>query len=117
MLEEHLKKKLVDKATREQKDYIEELKKLPPEKILEKAYEKTMRDDLLIALEYTLLSEKELIVLTEQEYPLSACFDEWQKKDETYMDRLMTLVEEYSEKLVNEEYEKHKPKKKHEPER
>lgn len=117
MLKEHLKKKLIDKATREQESYIEELKKLPPEKLLEKAYEKTMRDDLLIALEYTLLSEEELTVLAEQEYPLSACFEEWQKKDETYMDRLMNLVEEYSEKLVNEEHEKHRGKKKSEPER
>jgi hypothetical protein len=117
MMKEHLKKKLVDKAIREQENYIEELKKLPPEKILEKAYEKVMRDDLIIAFEYTLLSDEQLTALIETDYPLSACFDAWQKTDETYMDRLMQIVDNYSEKLVKEETEKQKNKKRQEPER
>ena len=37
---EYLKELLLIKARKEQNKYIEELKKLPPEKILEKAYEK-----------------------------------------------------------------------------
>ena len=41
--------------------------------------------------------------------------DEWQKKDDTDMDRLMDMVEEFSEKLEKKEAEKNK--KRQEPER
>ena len=65
-----------------------------------------------------MLAEEQLQKLIGLEYPVSACFDEWQKKDSTYMDRLMDVVEEYSDKLIDEEMQqKRKPKKKDEPER
>ena len=113
-----LKKILLEKANKEQVGYIEELKKLPPEKIIEKSYEKTMRDDIIIAFEYTMLAEEQLQKLIGLEYPVSACFDEWQKRDITYMDRLIDVVEEYSDKLVDEDArQKRMSRNKHEPER
>ena len=113
-----LKKILLEKANNEQEQYIEELKKLPPEKIIEKAYEKTMRDDIIIAFEYTMLAEEQLQKLIGLEHPVSACFEEWQKHDTTYMDRLMDVVEEYSDKLVDEDArQKRMSRNKHEPER
>ena len=117
MRTERLKKELLDKAVNEQAEYIENLKTLPPEKILEKAYEKVMRDDIVTTIEFSPLTEKQLKALLKFKAPVSACFDEWQKKDDTYMDRLIDMVDKFSEKLVKNEEEKHKSKKKHEPER
>ena len=60
MLKEHLKKKLVDKATREQEDYIEQLKKLPPEKILEK--------EIVKGEKYLCLMEEEKLIIQNKQY-------------------------------------------------
>lgn len=116
MSTEALKKKLLDKAVNEQAGYIESLQKLPSEKILERAYEKVMRDDILVTLEHSPLTEKQLKALLKLKSPVSACFDEWQKKDDTYMDRLIDTVDKFSEKLVKAE-EQNKNKKRQEPER
>ena len=114
---EYLKNKLINKAVKEQENYIEDLKKMLADIILERAYEKVMRDDLIVAFEYAALSGKQLSALNELKYPVSACFDAWQKKDDTYMDRLIDAVDEYSEKLVNEKLITNSSKKKYEPER
>ena len=113
---EYLKELLLIKARKEQNKYIEELKKLPPEKILEKAYEKVMRDDIVTAIEYASLSEQQLSALNKTKYPVAACYDEWRKTDNTYMDRLMESVYECSDKLIKAE-EQQKNKKRQEPER
>ena len=116
MSTEKLKQNLLDKAKNEQAGYIEGLKKLLPEQILDKAYEKVMRDDILVAIEYSPLTEKQLKALFKLKNPVSACFDEWQKNDDTYMDRLMNTVDKFSEKLAQME-EQNKNKKRQEPER
>ena len=48
MSKENLRQTLWEKAAKEQSDYIEHLKTLPPEQIIDRAYEKVMRDDILI---------------------------------------------------------------------
>ena len=115
MSKEDLKRQLLDKAMNEQTEYIENLKTLPPEEIIKKAYEKVMRDDIVTTIVYATLTENQLKVLLKFKAPVSACFDESQKKDDTYMDRLMDMVEEFSEKLEKKEAEKNK--KRQEPER
>ena len=47
MSTENLRGLLWEKAAKEQSDYIEHLKTLPPEQIIDRAYEKVMRDDIL----------------------------------------------------------------------
>lgn len=113
-----LRLQLWEKAQEEQSEYVEELKRLPPEQIVDKAYEKTMRDDILITFEDNRLSDKQVEALMRLDYPIAACYEEWQKNDVTYMDRLFEVVDDYADDLVKEsEAEKQKQKKKHEPER
>lgn len=117
-MSESLRQQLWEKAAKEQSDYIEHLKTLSSEQIIDRAYEKVMRDDILIIFEDDTLSDKQVEALAKLEYPLSACYDEWQKTDVTYMDRLRDAVDDYANDLVKEsEAEKQKAKKKHEPER
>lgn len=109
---------LWEKAQKEQSEYVEELKRLPPEQIIDKAYEKTMRDDILITFEDNRLSDKQVEALVKLDYPIAACYEKWQDTDVTYMDRLFEVVDDYADDLVKEsEAEKQKQKKKHEPER
>ena len=113
-----LRLQLWEKAQEEQSEYVEELKRLPPEQIVDKAYEKTMRDDILITFEDDSLSDKQVEALAKLDCPLSVCYDEWQKTDVTYMDRLRDVVDDVANDLIKQnETEKQNNKKRHEPER
>ena len=107
---------LYEKMSNEENDFVENLKHLPPEKIIEAAYEKVMRDDILILFEDDFLDDKQMKALLKLEKPLSACYAEWIKNDYSYMDMLRDTVDDFSKDLVNE-HEKAKKKKRSEPER
>lgn len=111
-----IKDLLYEKMSNEQKDFVENLKHLPLEKIIQSAYEKVMRDDILMLFEDDFLDDKQIKALLRLEKPLSACYDEWLKNDCSYMDMLRDTVDDFSKDLVKE-HEKAKNKKRSEPER
>lgn len=111
-----LKDLLYEKMSKEQDNFIEKLKHLSPEEIISKAYEKIMRDDILMLFDDDFLDTKQMKALLKLEYPLSACYDEWLKNDCTYMDMLRDTVDDFSENLARNQ-EQAKKKKRSEPER
>ena len=118
MSKENLRELLYQKASKEQDAFIEHLKTLPPEQIIDKAYEKVMRDDILMTFEDDYLSEKQVAELLKLDYPLSACYDEWMETDASHMEMLRDTIDDFTKELVKEnEEQKQKDKKRHEPER
>ena len=118
MSNENLRELLYEKASKEQNAFIEHLKTLPPEQIIDKAYEKVMRDDILMTFEDDYLSDKQIAELIKLDYPLSACYDEWMDTDASHMELLRDTIDEYTKQLVEEdEQQKQNNKKRHEPER
>ena len=118
MSKENLRQTLWEKAAKEQSDYIEHLKTLPPEQIIDRAYEKVMRDDILMSFEDDYLSDKQVAELIKLDYPLSACYDEWMDTDVSHMEMLRDTIDSYAKRLVEEnEEQKQNKKKRHEPER
>lgn len=118
MSKENLRQTLWEKAAKEQSDYIEHLKTLPPEQIIDRAYEKVMRDDILMSFEDDYLSDKQVAELIKLDYPLSACYDEWMDTDVSHMEMLRDTIDSYAKRLVEEnEEQKQNNKKRHEPER
>ena len=111
-----IKDLLYEKMSNEQNDFVENLKHLPPEKIIQSAYEKVMRDDILMLFEGDFLDDKQMKELLRLKYPLSACYDEWLKNDCSYMDMLRDTVDDFSENLARNQ-EQAKKKKRSEPER
>ena len=111
-----IKDLLYEKMSNEQNDFVENLKHLSPEKIIQSAYEKVMRDDILMLFEDDFLDDKQIKALLRLERPLSACYDEWLKNDCSYMDMLRDTVDDFSKDLVKE-HEKAIKKKRSEPER
>ena len=111
-----IKDLLYEKMSNEQNDFVENLKHLPPEKIIQSAYEKVMRDDILMLFESDFLDAKQVKELLRLEYPLSACYNEWLKNDYSYMDMLQDTVDNFSKELVKEN-EQAKKKKRNQPER
>ena len=102
MSKEDLRDLLYQKASKEQDAYYAELRKMTPEQIIEKAYEIVMREDIMIVFEDESLSDKQVEALAKLEYPLSACYDEWQDTDVTYMDILRDAINDFAKKLVEE---------------
>ncbi len=116
-----LRNLLYDKAVKEQDDYYAELKKMTPEQIVERCYETVMREDIFLTLEYECsepkLTDEQVKVLLDMKCPVANCYDEWQKSDVTYMDRIQENIDTYSNELVKQDAEKQKNKKRQEPER
>ena len=116
MSKESLRELLYQKASKEQEVYVEHIKRLPPELIIEKAYEKVMLDDILMTFEDDYLSDKQIAELIKLDYPLLACYNEWMDTDYSHMEMLRDTIDDYTKRLV-EENEKQKDKKRREPER
>lgn len=111
-----LRRKLYEKAKAEQDWFIDRLKIMPLEAIIDSAYEKVIRDDILIIFENEDLPEKQVKELLKLPFPLSECYERWQKADCSHMEMLKDTIEDFGDRLVKEAEQK-KAKKKHEPER
>ena len=112
MNKETLYAQLYKKAFKEQEKFIADLKKLPPEEIIEKAYECIMREDILMIFEDDYLSPKQVKALLKLEYPLASCYSRWLDNDYSYMEMLQDTVSELGSKLAKENMEKERNQKK-----
>ena len=111
---EEQQKRLYEKARAEQDRYIDDLLKKPPQEIVDSAYEKVVREDILVIFESEDLPDKQVKELLKLKYPLAECYDKWLKADCSHMDMLRDTIEDFGESLVKNAELK---KKKHEPER
>ena len=110
---ENLKSKLYEKAYNEQQEFLAELKKSTPEKIIEQAYEYIMREDILMTFEDDYLSPEQMKELLKLKSPLALCYDEWLHNDSSHMEMLRDSITDLSSELVKENKQKevHKNKK------
>lgn len=99
---ETLNEKLNDKVQDEYHAFIEKLKGLPPDKIIEHSYEKVFKEDLALALSEKTLSPDEAKAMLSLKYPLDALYQEWMKTDISYMDMLSDIVDNKVESAVKE---------------
>lgn len=95
-----LKKLLLNKAIKEQTSYVEHLKALPPKQIIDSAYEKVMRDDILLTFEDDYLSDKQIEELIKLDCPLYVCYEEWMKMECTHMEMLRDTIYNYTKRLI-----------------
>lgn len=83
---------LYKKVSKEFSDFISNMKKLPPDKIIEQAYEKVIKQDLLIVLCERKLPQEYAYLLYRQEYPLDFLYNEWLHNDLSYNDMLRDTI-------------------------
>lgn len=93
---------LYEKVQSEYQAYISELKAMTPEQILEHAYEKTMKEDILSLFEWSDLGQKEAKALYLMKNPLDAVYQKWLDTDVSYMDMLRDSVDEKAREAVKE---------------
>ena len=77
----------------EQEHYRQHLLTLPPEEILDSAYEYTIREDILLSLECNDLTTKQCQALLKSEYPLQDVFRAWEHHESPHMEEVQAIIE------------------------
>lgn len=86
MTTEELNTKLYKKMFAEQEQYRDWLLSQPSEEILNHCYEYTVREDILMSLEYHDLPSVQARALLKSPSPLADVFTDWEHKESGYMD-------------------------------
>lgn len=94
MTNEQLNTALYEKMFAEQESYREWLLTQPPEEILNHTYEYTVREDILISLEYHDLPDTQARAMLKSPSPLADVFKDWEQKETGYMEDIWQTVED-----------------------
>lgn len=88
---------LLDRINKEQEEYIEEIKQLPPEKIIAKAYEICYREEFIIILETASLEDKTIDKLLKYTFVIDMLYNKWLKTDGSVCDMLIDVINDVKE--------------------
>ena len=94
---------LIQKVQSEYDEFIESLKKLPSEKVINFSYEKVIKEDLVTSIESTNLDEIQAKSLYRLKYPLDYCYREWLDNDLNHMEMLEDTINDAASKISNRE--------------
>lgn len=94
MTSEQLNTALYEKMFAEQEAYREWLLGQPPEELLNHTYEYTVREDILMSLEYHDLPDAQARAMLKSPSPLADVFKDWEDKETGYMEDIWQTVED-----------------------
>lgn len=93
MPNEKLNTKLYEKIFAEQERYRDWLLSQTPAEVLNHTYEYTMREDILLSVEYNDLSDKQCKALLKSPCPLADIFKDWEKRETDHMADIWDTIE------------------------
>ena len=94
---------LYQKMFAEQEKFRDWLKGQSPEDILNHAYEYTIREDILMSLEYHDLSDAQADVLMKSPSPLTDVFQDFEKRETDHMETIWDCLESRADMLLEEQ--------------
>lgn len=97
---------LYEKVQAEYDAFIEELKRMTPEQIIERAYEKVTKENMVMAIQDKELTYTEAKALCREKYPLDCMYREWLDTDVSGMQMLKDSIDDAAKKAVKEMKEK-----------
>ena len=106
MTTEELNTKLYEKMFAEQEQYRDWLLSQPSEEILNHCYEYTVREDILMSLEYHDLPDAQARALLKSPSPLADVFTDWEHKESGYMEDIWQTVEDRAKAEVTKQRKK-----------
>lgn len=106
MTNEQLNTALYEKMFAEQEAYREWLMTQPPEEILNHTYEYTVREDILMSLEYHDLPDAQAKAMLKSHSPLADVFKDWENKETGYMEDIWQTVEDRAKAEVAKQQKK-----------
>ena len=106
MTTEERNTKLYEKMFAEQEQYRDWLLTQPPEEILNHCYEYTVREDILMSLEYHDLPDAQAKALLKSPSPLADVFTDWEHKESGYMEDIWQTVEDRAKTELTKQQKK-----------
>lgn len=97
---------LIGKVQNEYDAFIKELKRMTPEQIIDRAYEKATKENMVMAVEDMELTPTEAKALCREKYPLDRMYREWLDTDVSGMQMLKDSIDDTAKKAVKEMKEK-----------
>lgn len=94
---------LYQKMFAEQETFRDWLKGQSPEEILNHAYEYTVREDILLSLEYHDLSDAQAEALMKSPCPLADIFQDFEKRETDHMETIWDCLESRADTLLKEQ--------------
>ena len=94
MTNEELNTRLYEKMFAEQEQFRDWLLSQPAAEILNHAYEYTVREDILMSLEYHDLEDSQARALLKSGKPLKQIFERWENQETSYMDTVWDTPQE-----------------------
>lgn len=102
MTNQELNTKLYEKLVDSQDRYRTWLLSQPPKEILYHCYEYNIREDIVLALEYTDLTNEQCMALLESSDPLNDIFNDFEHRETDYMTDIMDTMEQRANRLLRE---------------
>ena len=100
MTNEELNTRLYEKMFAEQEQFRNWLLSQPPAEILNHCYQYTVREDILLAIEYNNLSDTQAIALLQSHSPLGDIFADWENRETNYMDDIWDTIQIRANEVV-----------------
>ena len=106
MKDEQLKQRLIEKVEREYKQFVFNLKSCDKDTIIDKAYEKVCKEEMMYKIQDRNFETDELKALLNCKNVLNECYDEWMHNDggfnilleDSIDERVGTITENFIEK-------------------
>lgn len=93
---------LRNKAQKEYDDLIEKLKNIPSSGAINYAYEKVIKEDILICILNESIDNTKAKALSFKSYPLDYCYIEWLKNDCSNMELVSETIDSAMQKATKE---------------
>ena len=103
MTNEELNTKVYEKLFDEQQKYKEWLLTQSPEEILNHAYEYTVREDIVLAMEYHDLSDEQTKALLSSLAPLDEIFHDFEQIEGDHMDVIRGCIETRANDIIEDQ--------------
>ena len=104
-MEEVLQRKVQEKLVNEYNKFVNRLKREKPEVIIEKAYEKVCKEEMVYCFEKKNLSSSECKALLKSPDILDECYDEWLKSDGNF-NELLEYSTDYAIEHIEEDFKR-----------
>ena len=99
---------LYEKVQAEYVAFIEELKRMTPEQVIDRAYEKVTKENMVTIIQENNLTPAEAKALNREKYPLDRMYQEWLDTDVSEMQMLKDSIDDTAKKAVKEMKDKQK---------
>ena len=106
MNQEQLNNELYNRMLEEQRGFVQDLMTKTPREILDKAYEYTVRSDIVCLMESVDLSAKQCEALLKSDTPLADAFNAFRDRETDYMDTVRDTLECHANAILREEFKK-----------